>query len=143
MDQSNETQLSRRHCADLCRQLHADSGSFDRLLLILSSFLLVISFTLTKNYVAGQTLALPGLLLTAWILFAVTILLTLVSYRLGHCAIEAHIAHVAECQGHHEEGTCEKRNSAAVVRRWVECLLSITFVVAVVLWLVVAAVNVL
>jgi hypothetical protein len=143
MDQANETQLRRCCCGELCKLAHCNSEHFDRLLLILSSVLLAISFTFTRNSVSGQSLAVPAVLLTAWILFAVTILLTLVSFRLGHCAIEAHLAHAAQCHTEHQECIPAKRNIAAIVRRGVEGLLSMTFLAGVILWLFFAAFNVL
>jgi hypothetical protein len=143
MDPANEAQLNRCHCAELCKQVHCDAEHFDRLLLILSSVLLAANFLLTRDFGGPQPPAMPGLLLTAWILFAVTILLTFISFRLGQCAIRCHMEHAGQCCTDPKEGATIRPNTPAMARCWVHCLLATTFLVAVVLWLVFATVNVL
>jgi hypothetical protein len=127
-----ETQLRKRSNAE----------NFDKWILTLSSGGIAISLTVVGSVIDMNTSAHKWLLICTWILFCLSILLTVVSYMTGQEALDQSLK---DAEKYFLKGKKEYRDRKSVsscITQWFLRIAGVSFVIAVVAMMIFTSINV-
>lgn len=130
----NETRqdLYQRTRDDLLKRQLSNSENFDRAILTLSSAALALSLTFIKNVVEFDNVQCLWLLITSWVLFVVSIIVTLISFHISQAAIKVQLRYAEQYYLEKNDEFLTKKNTPAAITEWSGYLSASTFVIAVI-----------
>jgi hypothetical protein len=129
-EQNNVYQKCRE---DLLKRQLSNTENFDRAILTLSSSTLGLTLTFIRNVTPIENAHHIWLLLLAWVLLAIAIVITLLSFLISQAGAKTQLTYAEEYYLNGKDEYLTKKNIFANLNEWTGYISATTFVVAMIL----------
>ncbi|MBC7819979.1 MAG: hypothetical protein IAG10_24110 [Planctomycetaceae bacterium] len=130
-----------RYRDDLLKRQISNSESYDKAILTLSSAALGLTLTFIDRVVPLRQAECLSLMIAVWVLFATSIVVTLISYHISQIAISTQLANADQYYLHGREEFASKIPRGAFLTELASYFSSLTFLSAVICLVIFVGIN--